>query len=380
MKLALGDLNKIAQSDIPALSQISEVQRAANRVIRRINSIFPGTMETELAFTRKLADTTGNLTFADANPDTIVTDTDHSSVISAGFVAQAWTTTKNDGAFYINGVSTVTITLVGDEIVIAEGPTSQKIAIYDVKAYEILPETNASLTFAAATPDTILDSGANDFENLGTALNDIAILTGSSNNDGAYSIASAKGFKITLQTNESLNAVGPENARIRIIRPSLSYRFDAENNELILPKYVKEIIKVFENNKELDPRPFEFINDSNNSTELAFNMRERNRIRFPSGIGDVAADEIHITVMKSIIEFLNSASAAFVEIPSSMEETIISGTLSYLLAKPQFKDSDLFAMNKEAYDAGIKAISEQELERSPNAAHERDYDYFPPTT
>ena len=63
-----------------------------------------------------------------------------------------------------------------------------------------------------------------------------------------------------------------------------------------------------------------------------------------------------------------------------MEETIISGTLSYLLATPEFKDEDLFAMNKDAYDAGLKAISEQELERSPNAVHERDYDYFPPAT
>ena len=379
MKLTLGDINKIAQSDIPALSEIKKVQRSANRVIRRINSIFPGTIDTELAFVRKRANLTESLTFASADPDTIVTTTDISSSISPGFVAYILGTANNDGFYYVASVSTVTITLVGDSKLIAE-TVSATIAIFDVKAQEILPPTNASLTHAAASPDTITDSGVNDFENLGVALNDIAILTGSSNNDGAYSIASSKGFEITLQANESLNAVGPEAGRIRIIRPSIAYQFDAENNELTVPSDVKEIIKVFENNVELDPRSFEFVNDSNNSTELVYNIRERSKIRFPSGIGDTAADELHVKVNKDVPEFLNAASAAFIEIPTSMKETIIAGTLSYLLATPEFKDQDLFALNKDAYASGLSAISELEKERSPSAKHERDYDYFPPTS
>ena len=379
MRLTLGDINKIAQVGIPALSGIKKVQNSANRVIRRINSIFPGTIDTELAFVRKRANLKESLTFASADPDTIVTTTDISAVISPGFVAYIFGTANNDGFYYVAGVSTVTITLVGDSKLIAE-TVSATIAIFDVRAQEILPPTNASLTHAAASPDTITDSGVNDFENLGVALNDIAILTGSSNNDGAYSIASSKGFEITLQTNECLNAVGPEAGRIRIIRPSVSYQFDAENNELTVPSDVKEIIKVFENNVELDSRSFEFVNDSNNSTELVYNIRERSKIRFPSGIGDTAADELHVKVNKDVSEFLNTASAAFIEIPTSMKETIISGTLSYLLATPEFKDQDLFALNKDSYDSGLALISELEIERSPAAKHERDYDYFPPTT
>ena len=379
MKLTLGDINKFAQSDIPSLSSIKKVETAANRVIRRINSIFPGTIDTELGFIRKVANTTESLVFASANPDTIVTVTDLSASISPGFVAFVYGTANNDGFYYIASVSTVTITLVGDSKLIAE-TVSATIAIFDVRAKEILPPTNASLTHANANPDTITDSGVNDFENLGVALNDIFILTGSSNNDGAYSIASAAGFKITLQTDENLNAVGPEAGRIRIIRPSVSYQFDTENNELTVPSDVKEIIKVFENNKELDPRSFESVNDSNNSTKLIYNVRGRSKIRFPSGVGDSADDEIHLEINKDISEFLNTASAASIEIPASMKETIIAGTLSYLLATPEFKDEDLFALNKDAYDSGLRAITELEIVRLPNAKHDRDYDYFTPTS
>ena len=238
MKMTLGDINKLAQSDIPTLADVKRVQRAANRVIRRINSIFPGTVDTELGFVRKLANTTENLTFASANPDTIVTTTDISSVINPGFVAFIFGTANNDGLYYIGGVSTNTITLVGDAKLIAE-TVSATIAIYDVRAQEILPPTNASLTHANASPDTITDSGVNDFENLGVALNDIVILTGGSGNDGAYSIASASGFKITLQSDESLDSEGPVPNRIRIIRPSVAYQFDTENNELTIASNVK---------------------------------------------------------------------------------------------------------------------------------------------
>ena len=103
MKLTLGDINKIAQSDIPALSQIKKVQRSANRVIRRINSLFPGTIDTELAFIRKRANLTESLTFASANPDTIVTTTDISSSVSPGFVAYVFGTANNDGFYYVTG-------------------------------------------------------------------------------------------------------------------------------------------------------------------------------------------------------------------------------------------------------------------------------------
>lgn len=380
MKLTLGDINKIAQSDIPALSEIKKVQRAANRVIRRINSIFPGTIDTELAFIRKRANLKESLTFANAQPDTIVTTTDISSSISPGFVAYIFGTVNNDGFYYINGVSTTTITLVGDAKLIAE-TISSTIAIFDVRAHEILASTTTKLTFADANPDTITDQDSViDYENLGTALNDIVIITGTVSNDGAYSVASVKGHVITMQTNDSLSVEGSITCRIRIIRPSVAYQFDTENNELTVPSDVKEIIKVFENNLELDSRSFEFVNDSNNSTELVYNIRQRSKIRFPSGIGDGVDDEIHVKVNKDVSEFLNTASAASIEIPTSMKETIISGTLSYLLATPEFKDEDLFALNKDSYDSGLEAISELEKERSPSAKHERDYDYFPPTT
>ena len=94
------------------------------------------------------------------------------------------------------------------------------ISIYDFKALEILEPTNALIATANANPDTITDSGVNDFEDLGAKANDIIILESTTESEsGAYSVASVSGFKITLQTNESLAGVSQESMRIRIIRP-----------------------------------------------------------------------------------------------------------------------------------------------------------------
>ncbi len=377
INLTLGDIDIIAKSEIPLLSNIAEVYRSANRIIGRINTIFPGVMETELAFTRKVANTTENLTFASADPDTIVTTTDLSALALPGRVAYIYGTLYNDGLYYIGSVSTVTITLVGISKLVAEGPVSATISIYELAGHEILPDTNTILTYTAST---MTDSGLNDFERLGVEENDIVILVGTSNNDGAYSVASSKGLDITLQSDESLNVVSYEVGRIRIIRPSLAYQFDAENNELILPDYVKEVVKLFENKVKLDPRTFEYINDLNNSSQLAFNTRERSKIRFPSGIGNNADDEIHIKVKKDIIEFLYPDSISTIEIPASMEEVIIAGTLSLILAKPKYRDTNLFKFNNDIYVKGLKEMAELEIDYEPQSVAKRDYDYFPETT
>lgn len=510
LSLTLGDIARIAKSEIPALSNITEVYRSANRVLGRINSLFPGVMETELAFTRKLANTTENLTFelspttgAEAltnggftgsadnwslgsgwtysnneivvssgdtigltqvagdqqtvivigktyevtfrisnysagtvvprvgstgigtsrsangtftesivaagttsflmfggtggnifsgtidsisctldetpppEPDKIVTTTDLSASALPGRVAYIFGTANNDGLYYIGSVSTVTITLVGVSKLVAEGPVSATIAIYDVQVHEILPETNTILTH---TTSTMTDSGLNDFQRMGTKEGDIVILVGSARNNGAYSVASSNGLEITLQSDESLTAIGPSYGRIRIIRPSLAYQFDSENNELKLPDYVKEIVKVFQNDEELTPRSFEFVNNSNNSSALVFNTRERSKIRFPWGIGNAVDDEIHVKVKKDIIEFLYADSISAIEIPALMEEVIIAGTLSLILAKPKYRDDISFKFNNDIYVKGLKEMVDLEIEYEPPAVIERDYDYFPEAT
>ena len=377
VSLTLGAIDKIVQAEIPTFSNMPEVYRSANRVIGRVNSLFPGVMETELAFTRKVANTTEDLTFASADPDTIVTTTDLSASALPGRVAYVYGTQYNDGLYYIGSVSTVTITLVGASKLIAEGPVSATIAIYDVQAHEILPETNTILTH---TTSTMTDSGLNEFERIGVQEDDIIILVGSARNDGAYSIASSSGLEITLQSDEALTAVGPSYGRIRIIRPSLAYQFDTENNELKLPDYVKEVVNVFENNEELTPRSFEYTNSSNNSSQLAFNTKERSKIRFPSGIGNSAGDEIHVKVKKDIIEFLYIDSISSIDIPAVMEEIIIAGTLSLIFAKKKYRDDNSFKFNNDIYTEGLEKMVNLELQYEPEKEVERDYDYFPETT
>ena len=143
---------------------------------------------------------------------------------------------------------------------------------------------------------------------------------------------------------------------------------------------MKKIVKVFKNDEELTPRSFEYTNNPNNSSELAFSTKERSKIRFPSGIGNSADDEIRVKVKKDIIEFLFADSISAIEIPAVMEEVIIAGTLSLILAKPQYRDDVSFKFNNDIYLEGLERMVDLEIEHSPPADVERDYDYFPETT
>ena len=63
-----------------------------------------------------------------------------------------------------------------------------------------------------------------------------------------------------------------------------------------------------------------------------------------------------------------------------MEEVIIAGTLSLILAKPKYRDDILFKFNNDIYVEGLKEMVDLEIEYEPQVVVKRDYDYFPVTS
>lgn len=377
MNLTLGSLFQEIQSDISNLAELKTVRRAANRAIAEINDVFMGYEVDEVGVIRQVANTEEAITFNAAG--TIVTTTDFSAAISPGDIVVIFGSLYNDGIYPVTGISTVTITVTGDITLIAEAAVTCTISVFTVKRRELLAVTQASLTYGDDDPDTITDAGAvNDFEDLGVILDDLAIITGSTLNDSCLRIASASGYVITLNVNEAASADTTDPGNIQIVRPSLGYLFDAENNEIILPENVKRIVKVFKNNTELTAKSFEYVAASANASKTAFAMAGRDRIKLTTQMGNSADDELRLVVEKSIPDFLGNASGNDITVPKSMRNTILSGTIMHIAAKNQFKNEDLFNMNKTSFERGLGALEDQELARRPHISQELNYPYFKP--
>ena len=160
----------------------------------------------------------------------------------------------------------------------------------------------------------------------------------------------------------------------------MAYSFNAENHELILPNNVKRIVKVFENNKELTKKAFDFVRDTANKSILAYAMMDRNKIKFTENVVDGADDEIRLLVEKSIPEYPGNASDTYIIIPDSMKETILAGTIMHIAMKSDFKDEEMFKFNQKSFERGLKALKLQEIERRGATSEELDYTYFPTAT
>lgn len=286
-----GEINELIQADIPALTQKREVYRAINRVIRDINSKFPGKLHTETGLTCHHASETLTLTFD-------------------------------------------------------------------------------------AIGQTISDDALGDFSSKGYAVGDKIYISGSALNDGTYTIKSFSAASLIDIDND--NSVVAESSVSCSIVPYLvttDYTWDNVNKELTLPEYVKEVIEVFENGVELENRGYEYTKDSDNSSENIFTFVNRKKIALPTKLMDAASDIFEVKMLKDLDLISSDASSTDVDIPQQLDQTLISGVMMYLLAKPKYKDPDLFAINKDAYDKGLKDAETLEIQRFPSTKQSRTYIY-----
>lgn len=152
-----------------------------------------------------------NLTFADANPDTILRSA--GNWITDGFVIgqriEVSDSATNDGTFQVDALTATLITLIVGDTLTAEGPSA------DIMVSALPPSSvvatltgNPALTFADANPDTILRA-AGSWITDGFAGGQVIGVTGSASNNDSFTIASLTATLITLIASDTLVAEGP---------------------------------------------------------------------------------------------------------------------------------------------------------------------------
>ena len=111
----------------------------------------------------------------------------------------------NEGTYTIASVTASTLTLVGTDQLQAEGPKSGVTVV----AYPALAG-NPNLTFADASPDTITRSSGNWITD-GFKVGHHIEVSGSSGNDGIYTISELTATVLKVSDADTLSAEGPSN-------------------------------------------------------------------------------------------------------------------------------------------------------------------------
>ncbi|MDD5229867.1 MAG: hypothetical protein PHC43_00905 [Candidatus Marinimicrobia bacterium] len=166
-----------------------------------------------------------------------------------------------------------------------------------------------------------------------------------------------------------------DNVEVTLLDNHDGFSWDEENHTLILSGNVKKIIALYHNDVELEYRPLEYTRDSDNASEYIYTMLNRNSIYIPSGLMSNDDDYITLKYLKYIPKLTSANSGTQIDAPDELEELLIAGTMSYLLARPQYKDPDLFKVNQDAYLQGLADLNNVEAKRYPTTRHSLDYIY-----
>ena len=378
--LKMDDIRKEVQAEIQSV-ELREIYRASTRVIRDINSKFPGIKSSEIALTRKVIDTTEALTFNEnaAANDTLTTTTDWGAAgtVVAGDVAVVYGSAKNDGVYTVASISTTTITFVADDQFIDEVAITCTIAFFRPKRREILGEKAVSLTYDNAT-NTIVDAGsANDFEAMGVSEGDILLIAGGTQagNNAAISVASVSKYTITVNSDTTLSDDTADLGRLTIYEMAQTYSYNTESRELSFAPYVKEIQWAFENDIEIIPRDHEYLNDTDNTDELMYGIYSRNTMSLPSWIMDAADDVLRLEVLKDISIAGKARPEALVDVPQQLYGLIMQGIFAYLYALPKYFNEAQAARAQGLYENQLESVSKLESSREPNREYTTRYVY-----
>ena len=170
--------------------------------------------------------TADTIAFVDSNPDTI-TDSGN-GFLDAGFKPGVITVTgsvNNDANYTIDaaGVAAGVLTLIGGDTLIAEAAgalvtitqeNTQIVRTLELSAQVLMQEVDSkrgfqtvvnsgiTIAFVNSNPDTITDSGSG----FGSFVAVKIVVSGSTNNDGVYTVASVVAGTLTLDAAESLTA------------------------------------------------------------------------------------------------------------------------------------------------------------------------------
>jgi len=311
--LTTGNILNEVQSEIPQLNDTKQVYRAINRVLRDINTEYPGVLTTEAAITTIAEAETGlTYTAADADPDTVTAasfsafPTGDDATDWAGYylIISSSTPIDNDGIYEIattNETSTLFTLASGEEISAATDETAT-LQVVSVNSDYSWDSENLLLTltpYCREIREVIYNDGTD-----------------------AYELSS-----------EDIKTV---------------QNYDTDASLLYSSKYM---FARYDRNKLLFPTTL--IGYSSNSTV---------KVTFLKDIKPLSKED-------------SLSDSTEISIPLSMEQILINGVLYYLYSMPKYSNENLWKINERAYLSGLAKAKESEIQNLPQEPKAKDYSY-----
>lgn len=311
--LTTGNILNEVQSEIPQLNDTKQVYRAINRVLRDINTEYPGVLTTEAAITTIAEAETGlTYTAADADPDTVT---------AAGFSAFPAGEGATDWAGYYLIISSST-------------------PIDNDGIYEIATTNETSTLFTLASGEEI--SAATDE----TATLQVVSVNSDYSWDSENLLLTLTPYCREIREviyNDGTDAYELSSEDIKTVQ-----NYDADASLLYSSKYM---FARYDRNKLLFPTTL--IGYSSNSTVKVTFLKDIK----PLSKEDSLSDSTEITI------------------PLSMEQILINGVLYYLYSMPKYSNENLWKINERAYLSGLAKAKESEIQNLPQEPKAKDYSY-----
>jgi len=314
--LTTGNILNEVQSEIPQLNDTKQVYRAINRVLRDINTEYPGVLTTEAAITTIAEAETGlEYTAVDNDPDP---DANDLRIVAAGFSAFP----AGEGATDWAGYYLVITNSDSNDGYYKIVTTTESTTLFTLDADEEITEVTetATLQVVSVNSDYSWDS-----ENL------LLTLT-----------------PYCREIREVIYNDGTDTYELSSEDIKTVQNYDADASLLYSSKYM---FARYDRNKLLFPTTL--IGYSSNSTV---------KVKFLKDIKPLSKEDL-------------VTDSTEISIPLSMEQILINGVLYYLYSMPKYSNENLWKINERAYLSGLAKAKESEIANLPQEPKAKNYSY-----
>ena len=131
---------------------------------------------------------------------------------------------------------------------------------------------------------------------------------------------------------------------IELGRWSYGWDYDTDEYKLTLSEDVLEVLRVYIDDVEWENKPFEYVKDSNNSSEYVYHQIGK-ELYFPIDL-DSGSQELRLKVKR---KFNQSDIEDGIDLPDDFRPLIVAGVVMSLARGAKHKDEDTFVANSEIY-------------------------------
>ena len=127
---------------------------------------------------------------------------------------------------------------------------------------------------------------------------------------------------------------------------------------------IKKVLEVYVDEQQFDE--IEYSTIKNITTGFYYAYLDKDNIVFGYNVVPTAggsSEIIYLEVYKEIDEFADTAEATTITIPIQAERVLNDGVMAYLLALPEYKDTDMQALFNGYYERGITELEALALDK-----------------